>query len=72
MRESRTSGLTRGRGLPSLLYCNYPEGGLNPGAIRVAQSANKSPSMNRKPDDLPFVMWEEISGSFSGANSRPV
>ena len=43
---------------------NYPEGGLNPEAIRVAQSANKSPSMNRKPDDLPFVVWEEISGSF--------
>ena len=36
---------------------NYPAGGLNPEAIRAAQSANKGPSMNRKPDDLPFVVW---------------
>jgi hypothetical protein len=36
---------------------NYSVGGLNPEAIRAAQSANKGWSMNRKPDDLPFVVW---------------
>ena len=36
---------------------NHSVGGLNPEAIRAAQSANKGRSMNRSPDDLPFVVW---------------
>lgn len=36
---------------------NYSVGGLNPEAIRSAQSANKGQSTNRNPDEVPFVVW---------------
>ena len=36
---------------------NYSVGGLNPEAIRAAQSANKGECPSRQPDDFPFVVW---------------
>jgi len=36
---------------------NHSVGGLNPEAIRAAQSVNKGRSMDRSPDDVPFVVW---------------